>query len=166
MTHDGEKVAEANAGAAATSTLEDIFEPEHGAATLAPAVVRATDLTGVHVLKHDNLFMLSNAHGDVRPDGRGLGLYDGDTRLLSTYDLLLNGLRPVVLRAGPAASYQQLDPADQPGHGQLVDARAGRFGGRAAPPVPGRRARSGQSPAVSPSGSRSPTTRWLPSAPG
>ncbi len=73
--------------------------------TDAPPILRATDLTGVHVLKHDNLFMLSNAHGDVRPDGRGLGLYDCDTRVLSTYDLLLNGTHPVVLRAGPAASY-------------------------------------------------------------
>ena len=40
------------------------------------------------------------------PDGRGLGLYDSDTRVLSTYDLLLNGVHPVVLRAGPAASFQ------------------------------------------------------------
>src|SRR5689334_11930986 len=71
-----------------------------------PQIVRATDLTGVHVLKHENLFMLSSAHGDIRPDGRGLGLYDNDTRVLSTYDLELNGVRPVVLRAGPAASFQ------------------------------------------------------------
>jgi len=105
MTQDGEKLTEATARAAATSTLEDIFEPEHGIAALAPAVVRATDLTGVHVLKHENLFMLSDAHGDVRPDGRGLGLFDGDTRLLSTYDMQINGLRPVILRAGPAAGY-------------------------------------------------------------
>ncbi len=71
-----------------------------------PPILRATDLTGVHVLKHENLFMLSSAHGDIRPDGRGLGLYDSDTRVLSTYDLLINGVRPVVLRAGPAASFQ------------------------------------------------------------
>src|SRR6185369_4028673 len=71
-----------------------------------PQIVRATDLTGVHVLKHENLFMLSSAHGDIRPDGRGLGLYDSDTRVLSTYDLLLNGVHPVVLRAGPAANFQ------------------------------------------------------------
>jgi glycogen debranching enzyme len=69
-------------------------------------IVRATDLTGVHVLKHENMFMLTNAHGDIRPDGRGLGLYDSDTRVLSTYDLLLNGVHPVVLRAGPAAGFQ------------------------------------------------------------
>src|SRR5688572_29584250 len=50
--------------------------------------------------------MLSNTHGDIRPDGRGLGLYHGDTRLLSTYDLRLNGQHPLVLRGGPAASYR------------------------------------------------------------
>src|SRR3972149_1681298 len=69
-----------------------------------PPVVRATDLTGVHVLKSGDMFMLNNAHGDIRPDGRGLGLFPGATRFLSTYDLLLNGTHPVVLRAGPAAS--------------------------------------------------------------
>lgn len=87
------------------ATAADIFEPQlPGDAK--PVVVRATDLTGVHVLKHDNLFMLSDAYGDVHIDGRGLGLYDTDTRVLSTYDLRLNGIRPVVLRAGPAANYQ------------------------------------------------------------
>ena len=79
---------------------------EHAPAGAGSAIVRATDLTGVHVLKHENVFMLANAHGDIRPDGRGLGLFDTDTRVLSTYDLLLNGMHPVVLRAGPAASYR------------------------------------------------------------
>ncbi len=88
-----------------TAQAEDIFETK-AAPDSSRQVVRATDLTGVHVLKHDNLFMLSDAYGDIHPDGRGLGLYHGDTRVLSTYDLRLNGIRPVVLRAGPAASYR------------------------------------------------------------
>lgn len=83
----------------------DIFDPADQAGT-SPAVMRATDLTGVHVLKHDDLFMISDAHGDIHIDGRGLGLYEGDTRVLSTYDMRLNGIRPVVLRAGPAAGYR------------------------------------------------------------
>ena len=91
--------------AAPAATAEDIFDSPPPADTK-PVVVRATDLTGVHVLKHDNLFMLSDAYGDVHVDGRGLGLYDTDTRVLSTYNLRLNGIRPVVLRAGPAASYR------------------------------------------------------------
>ena len=90
---------------ASTADAEDIFE-SNVAPDAAPVVVRATDLTGVHILKHDNLFMLSDAYGDIHVDGRGLGLYDGDTRVLSTYDLRLNGIRPVVLRAGPAANYR------------------------------------------------------------
>ena len=92
-------------GRSTTADLEDMFEQPQSA-DAAPVVVRATDLTGVHVLKHDNLFMLANAYGDVQIDGRGLGLYDGDTRMLSTYDLRLNGIRPVVLRAGTAANYR------------------------------------------------------------
>lgn len=68
-------------------------------------VARATDLTGVLVLKHDSLFLLTDSFGDVHPDSRGLGLYAGDTRVLSHYELRLNGARPVVLRAGSAASY-------------------------------------------------------------
>src|SRR6059058_55748 len=89
----------------------DMFEARAAADARAsesdqPEIVRATDLTGVHVLKHENLFVLSSAHGDIRPDGRGLGTYDSDTRILSTYDLTLNGVHPVVLHAGPAASFQ------------------------------------------------------------
>ena len=82
----------------------DIFDAPDAPGAPAPPVLRATDLTGVHVIKSGDMFMLNNAHGDVRPDGRGLGLFLGDTRFLSTYDLLLNGTHPVVLRAGPAAS--------------------------------------------------------------
>jgi glycogen debranching enzyme len=82
----------------------DIFDEPLAPGAPAPPVVRATDLTGVHVLKSGDMFMLNNAHGDVRPDGRGLGLFLGDTRFLSTYDLVLNGTHPVVLRAGPAAA--------------------------------------------------------------
>jgi glycogen debranching enzyme len=92
-------------GTTRAKSIDDLFEGQDGG-TEQPQIVRATDLTGVHVLKHEDLFMLSNAHGDCRPDGRGLGLYSGDTRLLSTYDLRLNGQHPLVLRAGPAASYR------------------------------------------------------------
>jgi glycogen debranching enzyme len=70
------------------------------------AVLRATDLTGVHVLKHDQLVLLTDAFGDVQTGSRALGLYQGDTRVLSLYELRLNGTRPVVLRAGAAAGYR------------------------------------------------------------
>jgi glycogen debranching enzyme len=67
---------------------------------------RATDLTGTLVLKHDRFFLLSDAFGDVRRDHRGLGLYLGDTRVLSRYELLLDGQRPVVLRTSSSASWR------------------------------------------------------------
>jgi glycogen debranching enzyme len=85
--------------------VDDIFaEPETHAET-AP-VARATDLAGVLILKHDDLFLLTDAHGDIEPDNRGLGLYDGDTRFLSLYELRINGVRPVVLRTGNAVGYR------------------------------------------------------------
>jgi glycogen debranching enzyme len=69
-------------------------------------VTRATDLTGTLVLKHDRLFLLSDPFGDVRPDERGLGLYAGDTRVLSRYELRIDDQRPVVLRTGGGAGYR------------------------------------------------------------
>ncbi|HUP82907.1 MAG TPA: glycogen debranching N-terminal domain-containing protein [Candidatus Limnocylindria bacterium] len=90
--------------AAIEQAKRDIFDEPPAPGALAPPVVRATDLTGVHVVKSGDMFLTNNAHGDVRPDGRGLGLFLGDTRFLSTYDLVLNGTHPIVLRPGPAAS--------------------------------------------------------------
>ena len=69
-------------------------------------VTRATDLTGTLVLKHDRLFLLSDAFGDVKTDERGLGLYAGDTRVLSRLELRLDGHRPLVLRTGTGAGYR------------------------------------------------------------
>jgi glycogen debranching enzyme len=91
---------------AARPTLDQARLERAAAEGAAPQIVRATELAGVHILKHDNVFMLSSAHGDIRPDDRGLGLYDADTRFLSRYDLLVNGVHPSVLRAGPAAGYR------------------------------------------------------------
>ena len=69
-------------------------------------VTRATDLTGTLVLKHDRRFLLSDAFGDIRTDDRGLGLYLGDTRVLSRLELRLDGHRPLVLRTGTGAGYR------------------------------------------------------------
>jgi glycogen debranching enzyme len=88
-------------------TEDNIFAQRRvHSASEAPAVLRATDLTGVLILKHDQLFLLSDAFGDVRQDNRGLGLYQSDTRMLSQYEMRLNGSRPVILRTGSAASYR------------------------------------------------------------
>ncbi|MEJ7753698.1 MAG: glycogen debranching N-terminal domain-containing protein, partial [Candidatus Limnocylindrales bacterium] len=88
-----------------TDAAVDARDPFDLGAPGSPAIARATDLTGVLVLKHDSLFLLTDSFGDVHRDSRGLGLYAGDTRVLSHYELRINGARPVVLRAGSAASY-------------------------------------------------------------
>jgi glycogen debranching enzyme len=70
-----------------------------------PSIVPATDLGGVGVLKHGNLFLLTDPFGDIHPDSRGLGLYDLDTRVLSCAVLRINGVRPTLLRAQSAANH-------------------------------------------------------------
>jgi glycogen debranching enzyme len=58
------------------------------------------------VLKHDRRFLMSDAFGDIRTDQRGLGLYEGDTRVLSRLELRIDGHRPLVLRTGTGAGYR------------------------------------------------------------
>jgi glycogen debranching enzyme len=68
-------------------------------------IIRATDLGSAQVLKHRDLFLLSDAFGDIHPDTRGLGLYLGDTRVLSCSVLRVAGERPVVLHSDPGGSW-------------------------------------------------------------
>ena len=97
-------------------------EPLTLLAAPAPAIQRASDLTGVLILKHEDLFLLTDPFGDIHPDSRGLGLYGGDTRLLSLYELRINDQRPVILRTGVGGSFtsmlQLTNPAflRNPGH--------------------------------------------------
>ena len=46
------------------------------------SITPATDLGGVEVVKHGDLYLLTDAFGDIHPDSRGLGLFAGDTRIL------------------------------------------------------------------------------------
>ena len=66
----------------------------------AATIVPATDLVSVEVAKEGNLYLLTDPRGDIRLDGRGMGLYDLDTRVLSTAILRLNGAQLTLLR-GP-----------------------------------------------------------------
>src|SRR3954449_5823416 len=68
-----------------------------------PTILPATDLGRVEIAKHGNLYLLTDGQGDILNDGRGLSLYDLDTRILSTSILRLNGERLTLLR-GPHAS--------------------------------------------------------------
>ena len=69
-------------------------------------IPEATDLGSVQVLKHENLFLLTDPFGDIHLDSRGLGLYDGDTRLLSASILRVGGRRPVLLQGSMGGNYQ------------------------------------------------------------
>ena len=75
-----------------------------------PAIVSATDPQDAGVLRHGRLMLLSDPGGDVVPDRRGLGLYEGDTRVGSCLALRLRG---VMLRV------QRPDPSDA-GSGSIV----------------------------------------------
>ncbi len=90
-------------------------------------IVQVIDLGGVQVVKHGNLFLLSDPTGDVEPDGRGLGLYDGDTRILSMARLRIGGQRPVVLASDPGGAWQGVVRATNP---ELRVRPADKHGGR------------------------------------
>ena len=73
-------------------------------AHVAPPIVAATDLGGSTVLKRGGVFLLTDERGDVVPDPRGLGMYVGDTRMLSRMTLLVGGRPPTVLRTDPGGA--------------------------------------------------------------
>ena len=102
-------------------------------------IEKATDLGNVQVLKHSNLYLLTDQFGDIHPDGRGLGLYDGDTRRLSC--AIAPRQRPA---PGAAPGVHRLElprdhPADQPA-ARAEPARQGPPGGVAGQPEVGHRA--------------------------
>jgi len=110
-------------------------EPEVGAPapTFPPRprpIVKATDLGSAQVLKHLDMFLISDGFGDIHPDTRGLGLYDGDTRILSCSVLHIAGERPVVLHSDPGGSWRGVvqgtnpeyrkDPGDKMGGDERI----------------------------------------------
>jgi glycogen debranching enzyme len=76
--------------------------------------VKATDLGSSQVLKHLDMFLMSDGFGDIHPDSRGLGLYDGDTRILSCSVLHISGERPVILHSDPGGSWRGVVQATNP----------------------------------------------------
>ncbi len=87
-------------------TTTTSIETEREIAARPRPIIRAVELGTVSVLKAGALVLLSDAFGDVAPDRRGLGLYLGDTRVLSTALLRIEKNRPALLRpdVGGAAS--------------------------------------------------------------
>ena len=88
----------------------DLALPAASGATLVEPrsvpIQKATDLGSVKVLKHGNLFLLTDPFGDIHPDSRGLGLYRSDTRLLSCCVLRVGGTRPVLLQGSMGANFR------------------------------------------------------------
>ncbi len=69
--------------------------------------VAATDTVDTAVLKHENVYLVSDPEGDIgEGNTSGLGLYRGDTRYLSRFELRVNRQRPVLLAAGSPAAYR------------------------------------------------------------
>ncbi|MBO0681732.1 MAG: amylo-alpha-1,6-glucosidase [Candidatus Dormibacteraeota bacterium] len=68
------------------------------------------------VLKQNDVFIVSDLAGDI-PAGNedGLGLFRSDTRFLSTYELRVNGRKPIVLNHGVdrayVATFQLVNPS-------------------------------------------------------
>ncbi len=101
--------APAAAASAPAAAAPDPAEPVDGVLFVEPRLVpiqQATDLGSVQVLKHGNLFLLTDRFGDIHPDSRGLGLYHGDTRLVSCLALRIGGVRPVMLQGSMGGNYR------------------------------------------------------------
>jgi len=90
-------------------STEDVFAAEQGESRDG----RARDLRGTSVIKHGALYLVSDQRGDVRAGDQGLGLYEGDTRVLSRLELLINGSAP------EPREHRRVD-----GYGELVELAA------------------------------------------
>ncbi len=67
------------------------------------------DVRDAQVIKHDRAFFLSDEFGDVPADNRAaLGLYYRDTRFLSSLELAVNDLRPILLHSSTERNYSQI----------------------------------------------------------
>jgi glycogen debranching enzyme len=77
------------------------------------------------ILKQNDVFIVSDLTGDI-PAGNdaGLGLYRADTRFLSTYELRLNGRKPVLLNQGVDRAYVATFQLTNP----VLDAPTGGIG--------------------------------------
>src|SRR6266508_749821 len=88
------------AGGAAVPAGIRYFEPR------VEPIEKATDLGSVQVLKHENIYLLTDQFGDIHPDSRGLGLYLGDSRILSCSVVRIGGVRPVLLQGSMGGNFR------------------------------------------------------------
>ena len=86
-------------------------------------IARATDLGMVQVIKHGDLYLMTDPFGGVHVDSRGLGLYDRDTRLLSCSLLRVNGARPVLLQGTAGGNYRGTIQLTNPSIDRNIEAK-------------------------------------------
>ena len=86
-------------------------------------IERATDLGSVQVIKHGDLFLMTDPFGDVHVDSRGLGLYDRDTRLLSCSQVRVNGARPVLLQGTAGGNFRATIQLTNPSIDRNIEAK-------------------------------------------
>ncbi len=68
--------------------------------------VALSDIRDALVIKEGDLFLMTDVEGNVPGNSMaGYGLYKGDTRYLSVYDLSFDGIRPVVLLSTAELGY-------------------------------------------------------------
>lgn len=69
-------------------------------------LVAVADIRDALVIKEGSLFLMTDAEGNVPKDNtEGFGLYSGDTRYLSRYELSLNDIKPTVLLSSAELGY-------------------------------------------------------------
>ena len=67
------------------------------------------DIRDVQTIKHDRVFMLCDRYGDMpKGNAAALGLYYRDTRFLSHYELVVDGMRPTYLHSEVDRNYSML----------------------------------------------------------
>ena len=78
-------------------------------------IEKATDLGSVQVLKHGNLYLLTDPFGDIHPDSRGLGpLPLRHAAAVVLRRSAIGGARPVAAPGLDGRQLPRLDPADEP----------------------------------------------------
>ncbi|MFW6150514.1 MAG: glycogen debranching N-terminal domain-containing protein [Chloroflexota bacterium] len=81
---------------------------QHGGSRLLPhgEPIALADIRDALLIKEGALFLMSDAEGNLPRDSvAGYGLYKGDTRYLSVFDLSFDGVRPTVLLSTAELGY-------------------------------------------------------------
>jgi glycogen debranching enzyme len=118
-----EAVADAGVEAGATAATTESADAIRWLEPRFAGIAKATDLGSVQVLKHGNIFLLTDPFGDIHSDSRGLGLYRNDTRLLSCSILRIDGVRPVLLQGSAGANFRGVIQLTNPTPSRDPDAK-------------------------------------------